>query len=31
MRAFMDADAFEVNRSAGSHGRSMWESAEIRV
>jgi len=26
----MAADAFDVKRSAGSHGRSIWQSAEIR-
>ena len=31
IRSFVAAEAFEVNRSAGSQGRSMWQSAEIRV
>src|SRR5262249_41263245 len=31
MRSFMEADAFAVNRSGGIQGRSMWQSAEIRV
>jgi len=31
MRAFISAEAFDVNRSGGIHGRSMWQSAEILV
>jgi hypothetical protein len=31
MRAFMAAEAFDVKRSGGSQGRSMWQSAEILV
>jgi hypothetical protein len=31
MRSFMAAEAFEVKRSAGSQGKSMWQSAEILV
>jgi hypothetical protein len=31
IRSFIAADAFEVNRSGGIQGRSMWQSAEIRV
>jgi len=31
MRSFMSAEAFEVKRSGGSQGMSMWQSAEIRV
>jgi len=27
----MAAEAFEVKRSGGSQGRSMWQSAEILV
>jgi hypothetical protein len=30
IRSFIAAEAFDVNRSAGSHGMSMWQSAEIR-
>jgi hypothetical protein len=31
MRSFSAAEAFDVNRSGGIHGISMWQSAEIRV
>jgi hypothetical protein len=31
IRSFIAADAFEVKRSGGIQGRSMWQSAEIRV
>ena len=31
IRSFMAADAFAVNRSGGIQGRSMWQSAEIRL
>src|SRR5256885_13220713 len=31
IRSFIAADAFAVKRSGGIQGRSMWQSAEIRV
>ena len=31
IRSFMAAEAFAVKRSSGSHGMSMWQSAEILV
>ena len=31
MRGFRAAVAFDVKRSGGIQGRSMWQSAEIRV
>jgi hypothetical protein len=29
MRSFRAAEQFDVKRSGGSQGRSMWQSAEI--
>jgi hypothetical protein len=31
MRSFIAAEAFAVKRSGGIQGKSMWQSAEIRV
>src|SRR5262249_46397682 len=31
IRSFMSAEAFDVKRSGGSQGMSIWQSAEIRV
>src|SRR5262245_20252328 len=31
MRSFIAAEALAVKRSGGIHGKSMWQSAEIRV